>query len=185
MASLKVQTKLYVLKFHLHQWNLRPPLVGNFIVKPEVNSRIMNEFQVLILHLQHSAAFVCLIYEWNWCLHSKLWDCKANALPLEPHIQCILLWLFWNSVSQPISSGSNSDPMSVSQVSRILYEWQVACILLFFSISLSFAQPEYFKANLSYHTTLPINASRLSTLTSKLVSHQTKVTVIPSYLIPS
>jgi hypothetical protein len=35
---------------------------------------------------------VCM---WNWGLNSGLWACKVGALLLEPHLQSILLWLFW------------------------------------------------------------------------------------------
>jgi hypothetical protein len=44
--------------------------------------------------------------------------CKhESALPLEPHLQSILLWLFWNGVSQTISLGW-PQTISASQVSR-------------------------------------------------------------------
>jgi hypothetical protein len=32
---------------------------------------------------------------WTWGLNSQLCTCKAGALPLEAHLQSILLWLFW------------------------------------------------------------------------------------------
>jgi hypothetical protein len=32
---------------------------------------------------------------WNWGLNSGLHACKTGALLLEPHLQPILLWLFW------------------------------------------------------------------------------------------
>jgi hypothetical protein len=32
---------------------------------------------------------------WDWSLHSGLQACKAGTLPLEPHLQSTLLWLFW------------------------------------------------------------------------------------------
>jgi hypothetical protein len=35
---------------------------------------------------------------------SGLHTCKAGALPLEPYFQSILLWLFWDVVSQTICS---------------------------------------------------------------------------------
>jgi hypothetical protein len=38
--------------------------------------------------------FVCLFLV-DWSLNSKLHTCKAGALPLHPHPQFILLWLFW------------------------------------------------------------------------------------------
>jgi hypothetical protein len=30
-----------------------------------------------------------------WGLNSELYTCKVGILPLEPHFQSILLWLFW------------------------------------------------------------------------------------------
>jgi hypothetical protein len=32
----------------------------------------------------------------DWGLNSWLHSCKAGALQLEPHLQSILLWLFWS-----------------------------------------------------------------------------------------
>jgi hypothetical protein len=32
---------------------------------------------------------------WDWGLNSGLCTCKAGAVPLEPHLHSILLWLFW------------------------------------------------------------------------------------------
>jgi hypothetical protein len=32
---------------------------------------------------------------WYWGLNSGLGACKAGALPLEPQLQSILLWVFW------------------------------------------------------------------------------------------
>jgi hypothetical protein len=29
---------------------------------------------------------------WDWGLNSGFKDCKAVSLPLEPHLQCTLLW---------------------------------------------------------------------------------------------
>jgi hypothetical protein len=31
----------------------------------------------------------------NFGLNSGLHACKAGTVPLEPHLQSILLWLFW------------------------------------------------------------------------------------------
>jgi hypothetical protein len=32
---------------------------------------------------------------WDWSLNSGLHTCKTGAVPLKPHLQSILLWLFW------------------------------------------------------------------------------------------
>jgi hypothetical protein len=32
---------------------------------------------------------------WDWGLDSGFCACKANAVPLDPHLQSILLWLYW------------------------------------------------------------------------------------------
>jgi hypothetical protein len=36
-----------------------------------------------------------IFFEWDWSLNSRLSTCKAGTLPLEPHLQYILLCLFW------------------------------------------------------------------------------------------
>jgi hypothetical protein len=36
-----------------------------------------------------------LFFWWDWGLNSGLCAGKAGALLLEPHLQSILLWLFW------------------------------------------------------------------------------------------
>jgi hypothetical protein len=38
---------------------------------------------------------IFFFFLWNWSLNSGLCTCKAGALPLEPHLQSILLCLFW------------------------------------------------------------------------------------------
>jgi hypothetical protein len=38
--------------------------------------------------------FVCFLFV-DWGLNSGLCTCKAATLPLDPHLQSILLWLFW------------------------------------------------------------------------------------------
>jgi hypothetical protein len=38
---------------------------------------------------------VVVLFWWGWGLNSGLCGCKAGALLLEPHLQSILLWLFW------------------------------------------------------------------------------------------
>jgi hypothetical protein len=35
------------------------------------------------------------IFFFDWGLNSWLHNCKAGAVPLEPHLQTTLLWLFW------------------------------------------------------------------------------------------
>jgi hypothetical protein len=36
-----------------------------------------------------------LFFWWDWGLNSGLHACKGGTLLLEPHLQSILLWLFW------------------------------------------------------------------------------------------
>jgi hypothetical protein len=43
---------------------------------------------------KHLAFFVVLFFWWNWPLNSGLHTCKEGILPLEPHFQPFLLWLF-------------------------------------------------------------------------------------------
>jgi hypothetical protein len=35
------------------------------------------------------------LFWWNWGLNSRFCACKPGTLPLEPHLQSILLWLVW------------------------------------------------------------------------------------------
>jgi hypothetical protein len=39
--------------------------------------------------------FLCPICDWESRVWIQGFVCKAGALPLEPHLQPILLWLFW------------------------------------------------------------------------------------------
>jgi hypothetical protein len=52
--------------------------------------------QTLLIHynLSLSLSFF-FFFKWDWGLNSRHCDPKANALSLEPHLQSILLWLFW------------------------------------------------------------------------------------------
>jgi hypothetical protein len=54
--------------------------------------------------------------EWNWSLNSRLSDCKAGALLLDPHLQSILLWLFWRCglMTYFPKLVSNCDPQDLS-----------------------------------------------------------------------
>jgi hypothetical protein len=56
------------------------------------------------------------IYLWDWSLNSGLHTCKAGALPLEPHIQFIVLWLFWrwDLTNYLYGLASNLDPPNLS-----------------------------------------------------------------------
>jgi hypothetical protein len=47
-------------------------------------------------------------------LNSGLHTCKAGALPLEPHLQSILLRLFWRSGSFRKRTASKCDPPNLS-----------------------------------------------------------------------
>jgi hypothetical protein len=58
-------------------------------------------------------------------LNSGLHACKAGTLLLEPHLQFILLWIFWGLANYLPRVASNSDPpnlnlpISTSQVASI------------------------------------------------------------------
>jgi hypothetical protein len=57
---------------------------------------------------------------WDW---AGLPICKAGALPLEPHLQFILLWLFGDGVALTICLDWPQTVIlliSVSQVARII-----------------------------------------------------------------
>jgi hypothetical protein len=49
-------------------------------------------------------------------MNSRLCSCKAGALPLEPHTQFFLLWLFWKSGRETylFQLASNCDPPDFS-----------------------------------------------------------------------
>jgi hypothetical protein len=46
-----------------------------------------------------------IIFLWDWGLNSGFQTFKEGALPLEPHLQSILLWLFWRWGFRSICSG--------------------------------------------------------------------------------
>jgi hypothetical protein len=52
----------------------------------------------------------------DWNLNSQHHTCKAGALPLEPHLQSSLLWLFWRQSLMIYLRGltSNLDPPDLS-----------------------------------------------------------------------
>jgi hypothetical protein len=64
------------------------------------------------------ADFFSIVLGLNLGLHV----CKVGALLLEPHLQYILLWLFWGWGLVNYLSGLalNLDPISASQVTRII-----------------------------------------------------------------
>jgi hypothetical protein len=57
-----------------------------------------------------------LFFWWDWYLNSGLHDCKAGALPLEPHLQSILLWLFWTWGSCKPAPGESSVLLKILQM---------------------------------------------------------------------
>jgi hypothetical protein len=44
---------------------------------------------------RHFLVIALFFFWWDWGLNSGHHVCKAGILPLEPHLQSILLWLFW------------------------------------------------------------------------------------------
>jgi hypothetical protein len=57
--------------------------------------------------------------------HSGLCTCKVGALPLEPHPQFILFWLFWGWISQTICPGWPWTELlfiSASQVAEVTHQ---------------------------------------------------------------
>jgi hypothetical protein len=67
--------------------------------------------------------FFCLFIWWDWGLNSGFHACKAGSPVLKPHLQSILLWLFWRWALENYFPGlaSNWDPLiSASQVLRII-----------------------------------------------------------------
>jgi hypothetical protein len=67
---------------------------------------------------------ICFVFWWDWGLNSGLHIHKASVLLLEPHLQSILLWLFWRwGVSQSICPSWPEAVIfliSTSQVARII-----------------------------------------------------------------
>jgi hypothetical protein len=47
--------------------------------------------------------YIIYIYFW-WD-----WGLKAGALPLEPHLQSILLWLFWKRCSHELFARADTE----------------------------------------------------------------------------
>jgi hypothetical protein len=52
------------------------------------------------------------IQMWHSSLNSGLCACKAVALPLEPYLQFILLWLFWRWESHELFARAGLEPRS-------------------------------------------------------------------------
>jgi hypothetical protein len=66
--------------------------------------------------------FFFFFFWWNWSLNSGLCTCKAGALPFQPQLQSILLWLSWRwSLKLFARLASNHDPFDLSlQVAKII-----------------------------------------------------------------
>jgi hypothetical protein len=67
--------------------------------------------------------FCLFFFWWDQGFNSGLHTCKAGALPLEPHLQSIWLWLFWGwdlSNCLPCWYLNSFLPISASQVARII-----------------------------------------------------------------
>jgi hypothetical protein len=68
---------------------------------------------------------------WDWHLNLGLRICKAGVLPLEPHLQSILLWLFWRWGSCCLLGlASNLHLLDPSLPSSCVLLIQFACVLL-------------------------------------------------------
>jgi hypothetical protein len=74
-------------------WNIVFPLWPSLFLFTKSGRKLV------IRHLTLEALSVVLIkFWWDWSVNSGLCSCQARALPLESHLQSILLWLFWSKV---------------------------------------------------------------------------------------
>jgi hypothetical protein len=70
----------------------------------------MTKFTILIFYL---------FFWWDWGLTSGLHTCKVGTLLLEPHLQSILLWLFWRWGLENLDSSSLSllsEPLAPARI---------------------------------------------------------------------
>jgi hypothetical protein len=87
--------------------------------------------------------FIHLCFWWDWSLNLKFHACKAGALPYEPHLQSVLLWLFWRWGSLELFAwnGLNLDFSDLSyQVARIagMSHWWPTYLFIYLFIYFSF-----------------------------------------------
>jgi hypothetical protein len=83
-----------------------------------------------------STCHVIVLFRWDWGLNSELCDCKAGALPLELHVQSVLLWLFWKWRSPELFDllALNHDPPDLGFPSNFDYRGEplaLGCITVF------------------------------------------------------
>jgi hypothetical protein len=72
--------------------------------------------EVVIEHF----SILFFVFSQNWGLNSGLCVRQAVTLPLELHLQFILLWLFWRwGLANYLPSLASNLPISASQVARI------------------------------------------------------------------
>jgi hypothetical protein len=65
-----------------------------FQTSPEeiISERLSCEYFLLLKYIFFLFQY---FFWWDWGLNSELCICKAATLLLEPHLQHMLLWLFW------------------------------------------------------------------------------------------
>jgi hypothetical protein len=84
----------YLLRWGLD--NYSPPGLSLNYNPPNLHLLSSHGIQLFFIHSWRS--LLCLhffFFWWDWCLNSGLHTCKQSTLHLEPHLQSILLWLFW------------------------------------------------------------------------------------------
>jgi hypothetical protein len=68
------------------------------------------------LHIETLSQSDFFFFGRDWGLNSGLCTCKPGALPIDPHLQSILLWLFWRWGLENYFTGlaSNCNPPDLS-----------------------------------------------------------------------
>jgi hypothetical protein len=89
------------------------PFYSPFVTVEIVQS--FSAFQLVLANPILTDSIVFLTW-WDWGLNLGLFTCNAGTLQLEPHLQSILLWLFWRwCLANCLPSlASNFDPPHIS-----------------------------------------------------------------------
>jgi hypothetical protein len=69
------------------------PSRGSFLLAVSLAGILLNADGAS--HFNSVISIVRFFFLWDWGLKSRLCTCKTHTFLHEPHLQSILLWLFW------------------------------------------------------------------------------------------